>query len=97
MILRIPLSVKLGTHRFREQFNTLSNLAFAAALHTAGDICPGASLQSGDRNGPLHDRIAGLRRVYLLYDAGKNTVDLRIDFVFMQRNISKLALLDTAA
>lgn len=80
MILRILLTIKLGTHRSREQFNMPSNLVLAAALHTAGDICPGASLQSGDRNGPLHDRVAGLRCVYLLYDAGKNTIDLRIDF-----------------
>lgn len=71
-LLRIPRSIELNTRRFREQFNTLNNLALAAALHTVGDIRAGASLQSGDRNGPLHDRVAGLRRMHLLHDAGEN-------------------------
>lgn len=54
------------------QFNTSNNSALVAALHTAGDIRAGASLQSGDRNGPLHDRVGGLRRMHFLHDISKN-------------------------
>lgn len=72
IISRISRSVELDTRPSREQFNTPSNLVLAAALHTAGDIRAGASLQSGDRNGPLYDRVDGLRRVHLLHDTGKN-------------------------
>lgn len=59
--------------RPRERFNEMSNLAFvlAAALHTAGDIRTGASLQSGHRDRSLHDRSAGLRGLHLLHDFGK--------------------------
>lgn len=73
---KIYRSVELGTRRPREQFHmTMSNLALvlAAALHTAGDIRAGASFQSGDWNGPLYDRLTGLRRMHFLHDAGKNT------------------------
>lgn len=85
---RIPRSVELGTRRSREQFNTPSNLALAAALHTTGDIRAGASLQSGNRNGPLHDRDAGLRRVHLLHDSGKNIAHRSEICDFLRRDIS---------
>lgn len=52
--------------------NMSINSALAAALHTASDIRAGASLQSGDRNGSLHDRVAGLRRMHFLHDTSKN-------------------------
>jgi len=73
-ISRIPRSIELDTRRSYKQFNTLSNFALAAALHTTGDIRAGASLQSGDWNGPLYDRVTSLCRVYLLYDFGKNII-----------------------
>lgn len=73
-ILKIDRSVELATRQSRELFVTSSNVELAAALHTAGDIRAGASLQSGDWSRPLHDRFAGLRRVHLLHDAGENIV-----------------------
>lgn len=87
---RIYRNVELGTRQSRELSVTSCNLALAAALHTAGDIRAGASLQSGDRNGPLHDRLAGLRCVHLLHDAGKNVTcsksGLRTDEFFQLLN-----------
>lgn len=59
-------------NQFRVQFNTLNNFALIAALHTSCDIRAGASFQSGDRDGPLHDCVACLHRMHLLHDTSKN-------------------------
>lgn len=73
---------------FRNLIHTYIDLAgnLAAALHTVGDICAGVSLQSGDRNRSLYDRLTSLRRVHLLHDVGKDKTNCHQTINIMRCN-----------